>query len=182
MEALNWIGQFFDAILSFIPHIKIVRSTHSGVRFRSGRYPQLMSAENGLFKTGVHFYWPIVTEVEVVPVKRQTVNLVAQYVTTKDDIAVGVSGIVVYEVSDVVKLLTESFEYDDTVKDFALAAIKNAMSSMTYIDIKESHEDFDEVLTDLLRKELQDYGINVLNVTLTDFTKCRVYALWGAGG
>lgn len=181
MEALSWLGQFFDALLSLIPHIKIVRSTHLGVRFTAGRYPKLMSPENGLFKTGIHFYWPVITEVEVVPIKRQTVNLVPQYVETRDDVPVGVSGIVVYEVNDVVKLLTESFEYDDTVKDFALAAIKNAICSHNYEYIKQNSQEFDEILTESLEESLQDYGINVITVTLTDFTKCRVYALWGAG-
>lgn len=180
--ALAWLGQVFEAILSLFPHIKIVRSTHMGVRFRMGRYPLLMSSNNGIFNSGIHIYWPVVTEIEVVPIKRQTINLPPQYVSTMDDKTVGVSGIVIYEVSDVVKLLTESFDYDDTVRDFALAAIKNSISQMTYDQIKQFPEEFDGVLTDTLSDQLTDYGVSILGVTLTDFSKCRVLALWGAAG
>lgn len=179
--ALAWLGQLFETLLSFIPHIKIVRPTHAGVKFRAGRYVHLMAHNNGCFNSGIHFYWPILTEVEIVPIKRQTVNLVPQYISTKDDVVVGVSGIVVYEVSDVVKLLTECFDYDDTVRDFSLAAIKNIIGRKTYKEIQENTKGFDIDLTVELHESLDDYGIKIINATLTDFTKCRVFALWGGG-
>lgn len=177
--ALAWFGQLFETILSFIPHIKIVRCTHAGVKFRAGRYAIPMKHDNGLFYTGIHFYWPITTDIEVILVKQQTINLIPQYLSTSDGVSVGVSGIIVYEVKDVTTLLTEYPDYADTINDLSLAAIKHTVNDMTYDELIGKQKYVDKNLTDTLRSQLKNLGISVFRVTLTDCTKCRVYALWG---
>ena len=76
--AFAWLGQIFDAILSFVPRVLIVRATHGGVKWRHGS--QVISMLSGL-----HVYWPLVTEIEIIVTARQTLSLPKQDEQKKDD-------------------------------------------------------------------------------------------------
>lgn len=192
-SALAWIGQIFDFFFSLLPTIFVCRTTHEGVKFKAGDNVQVVRHDNGIFwptfsskypwmwlrKCGLHFYWPIVTEYVLVPIKRQTTNLVAQYLCTRDNKTVGVSGILVYEVSDVEKLLTECFDYEDTIQDIALATIKTVVVQHDQQFILEHSDDLDKELTKVLREQLRRFGIKTIRCTLSDFAPCRVLAHWG---
>jgi len=193
--AFGWLGEIFHALISLIPKLILIKTTHAGVKFKCGREIHVLQCDNGLpfikkfsykwpfikfHKTGVHLYWPVVTECIVVPVKRQTTNLVPQYLCTLDNKSIGVSGIVVYEIIDVEKLLTECFDYEDTIRDLSLASIKVVVTSYTLPDLQRQSDAVDKELTLELRKELSRFGIRTIRVTLTDLTPCRMIGLWGS--
>jgi len=193
--ALGWLGDVFRAILKVFPCLVLVRATHAGVKFRHGSDVIKMTHENGarriginfwgyvpfptIMRTGVHFVWPLVTEHEVVPIKRQTINLVQQYLSTGDNKKVGVGGIVVYEVSDVEKLLTECHDYDETIQDISLSGIKKVITSREFNFLLKQNSRVDAELTKTLRKDLSRFGIKVIKVTLSDFAETKMIALWG---
>ena len=76
-EIMNWFGKWF-------PRLLIVRSTHAGVRFRHGKKPEALMP-------GLRVYWPLVTEVDIIPTARQTHNLPTQALMTSDGKKVVVS-------------------------------------------------------------------------------------------
>lgn len=195
--ALGWLGDIIRALIRFIPQIILVRSTHAGIKFKYGCNVVPISHENGLLlptikwrgtlpyisfiHTGLHIYWPLVTEYEVVPIKRQTTNLQVQYLLTSDLKTIGVSGILVYEIRDVVKLLTECFDYEDTIRDLTLAAVKEVVIQYSLEYIQESGKEMDIELTKTLREQLRAFGVKTIRVTLSDFSQCRMLGLWGVG-
>lgn len=188
--ALGWLGDIIHFIIGLLPHIVIVRTTHAGVKFVMGDKVKVITHDNGMpiltfrgiRRTGIHFYWPLVTEYEQVPIKRQTTNLVQQYLVTSDGHTIGVSGIVVYRISNIRKLLTETWDHDDTIVDYSLAAIKEIIcqNSLTYL--MENGKEVDEVLTKKLRDELRQFGVKVIKATLSDLTPAIMIAQWGANG
>jgi len=194
-SAFGWIGQLFSSLLDLIPSLLLIKTTHQGVKFRTGNRVIVLTCNNGIYfpyikligclpvlgfyRSGIHIYWPIVTECEIVPIKRQTTNLVEQYLCTKDGCAVGVSGILVYEVNDVEKLLTECYDYEDTIQDLALAAIKKVITSHSLEYLQKNHIDTDKELTLTLRKELNRFGIRTIRVTLSDLAPCKMIGIWG---
>ncbi len=191
--ALAWVGQIFDFLFSLLPTIFVCRTTHEGVKFKAGDNVKVVRHDNGILwptfsyrypwfwlrKCGIHFYWPIVTEYELVPIKRQTNKLVPQYLCTADNKTVGVCGILVYEVSDVEKLLTECDDYDDTIRDIALASIKTVIVQHDQKFILEHSEKFDKELTKVLKQQLRVFGIKTIRCTLSDFAPCKVFAHLG---
>jgi len=181
-SALSWLGDVFRAILKTIPQLILVRSTHAGVRFRNGSNAIEMKPGNGIFRTGIHVYWPLVTECEIVPVKRQTTNLQPQYLTTKDQKTIGVRGILVYEVNNVVKLLTECYDYEDTIRDLSLAAVKEVIVQHEFSHLRDNGKAIDKELGRTLRAQLNPYGVKTIRFTLSDFSQCRAIALWGVEG
>jgi regulator of protease activity HflC (stomatin/prohibitin superfamily) len=192
--ALGWLGDIFRMILSFIPRIILVRTTHQGVKWKWGYNVCELNHDNGVRilklrkhripihfpRTGIHIYWPLVSEYEVVPIKRQTVNMVPQYLMTEDGQTVGVSGILVYEIGDVEKLLTECYDYDETIRDLSLATVKDIITANQLRYIQTHGKEIDKQLTLTLREQLRRFGVRTIRVTLSDFTKSRTIALWGS--
>jgi regulator of protease activity HflC (stomatin/prohibitin superfamily) len=195
--ALGWFGDIIRALIRFIPQIILIRSTHAGIKFRYGCEILPILHDNGmmipifkfhrglpyfkLIKTGLHVYWPLVTEYEVVPIKRQTTNLQVQYLSTSDLKTIGVSGILVYEIRDATKLLTECYDYEDTIRDLALAAVKEVVIQHDLKYIQESGKEMDIELTKTLREQLRPFGVRTIRVTLSDFSQCKMLGVWGIG-
>lgn len=171
MEAIfGWLGTIPNFLISLFPHLLIIRSTHGGVKFKRGKHEIVLSP-------GLHWYWPLVTECEVIAVKYRTTDLPAQYLETKDGRKVGTGGIVTYGITDVRQALCECWDYEDVIRDKGLAAIKHVVTTNGYEYFKGS--DADRRLTTRLQRELKDYGIEVNRVQLSDFCESRMLAVWG---
>lgn len=175
MGILEIFSQFFSFIVSFLPRYTIAKTTHKGAKFVRGNHVVELNSENGLKlpvfggrylikfqNSGIHIYWPLVTEVIMVPIKRQTTKLDKQILTTKDNKTVLITGIVVYEVEDVLKLLTETWDYDDTIKDYSTVSIQKTITTNNFEDIHNIN------LNEELRKNLKPFGIKVIRVNLCD--------------
>lgn len=173
--ALGWIGDVARWLLALIPRLLIVEATHAGVAFVWGKKIKPLPP-------GLHFYWPVTTKVLIAPIKRQTANLDTQYLVTDDGRPVGVAGILVYEVSDIVKLLTECWDYEETIRDMAMAAIKDVVVSHALDELLEQSSELEEELEETLRPELEHFGINVIRLTLSDLAPAKVLAHWGWNG
>jgi len=176
-SAFAWLGQIFDALLQFFPRRVIVRATHGGVKWKWRGEPVEL-------KPGVRWYWPLLSEVEMHVVARQTINTRTQALVTKDDRQVAAGGVVVYSINDVVRAIGKlNWMPDDTVRDISQAAIVQVITSMTYAEIKEGLSGkVQEALTLRCRKTLRQYGIYVHRAALTDFSPCRAMNLLGVQG
>lgn len=169
----EFLGQILDSITRvFFPRIEIIRTTHGGVKFKRGKHEVRLGP-------GVHIYWALVTEIEQYPVVRTTLNLPEQNVITGDGENLGVSGIVVYRVKDVLTALTTAYDLEDVIRDIALAVIRDAIAQREYEWIIDGRTDIDTEITRRLREGLEEYGIHVVQVTLSDIAKMRVLGLWG---
>ena len=166
--AFAWIGAIADWIGRFVPRFIIVRSTHAGVKFRHGRTPIAL-------RPGLRFYWPLVTEAEVIPVTRQTHTLPTQALLTSDGRRVVVSGIVVYRIKDIVATLARNWDISDTLNDLTMVAITHVVTTHT-LDYLLAHlnDEVQEKLTKVTRKKLHAYGVSVYWTALTEFAECMV--------
>tara|TARA_R110002167_G_scaffold89203_1_gene240628 strand:- start:5685 stop:6245 length:561 start_codon:yes stop_codon:yes gene_type:complete len=182
MDVFSIIGEVIRAILKVIPRLVLVRSTHAGVKFRFGSRVLKIDSTNGILKTGLHVTWPLVTEYELIPVVRQAIELPAQYLTTKDGTTIAVSGTLVFEVSDIIKALTETSDFEDDLATIAAAHIKKSLMNFSFQQIQEGSDEVDKKLTREMRSALRFAGVKVLEVCLSDFSKTRVISLFGAGG
>lgn len=174
-SAFAWIGYVAEWLGAFIPRIKIIRSTHAGVRFRHGKYARAMGP-------GIHVYWPIVTEVDVIPVARQTQNLPSQSLMTKDGQQVVVSGIVVYSIKDVVAAISNNWDVTETISDITMTAIGEIVTTHTLDEMRgELAGKVQKALTKVTRKKLAPFGVRVFRTALTDFSTCIVLKTLGDG-
>lgn len=178
MDAFSWLGDIVRAILQFVPRLTIVRPTHGGVRFRRGKVAREM-------RPGLHVYWPLITEIEVIPTARQTDNLTPQTLATKDRHTVAVSGFIVSSISDVVAAIgSTNFDHTSTIKDIAQAALVEVVTGLTLDELLSGtaggvRSPLNKALTRACRRQLKRYGISVQRAGLVDCVPCRTYRLIG---
>lgn len=168
--AFGWLSEVFNAILSLVPRIVIIRATHGGVKWRRGKHIIAMPP-------GLHIYWPLMTEIEVMPTARQSKNIPIQHLTTKDGKKVAIGVVVVYRIKDVVQAFGgANWDVDTTVNDISQAAVVCQIAGRTHDELLTmiGAGILNGPLTEATRKELSKFGVSVLRCKLTDFAECRV--------
>jgi regulator of protease activity HflC (stomatin/prohibitin superfamily) len=171
--AFAWLGQIFEALLKFFPRVTIVRATHAGVKWRWGYKVLPMNP-------GLHVWWPLVTDIEVVPIARQTISLPVQVQTTKDGKKAVIGTIVVYRIYDIVSAIGKrNWDVDSTVNDISQGAIARVIATHTFDEIMQGMADGSIVkrLTHGVRRELRSFGIRVMQAKIVDLAECRVWKL-----
>jgi regulator of protease activity HflC (stomatin/prohibitin superfamily) len=175
MDALSWIGQLIEALSRLIPRLIIVRATHVGVKWRLGNRVSPMLP-------GVHFYWPLLTEIDVIVAARQTLNLSTQALTTKDGRQVAIGALVVYRIKDVVRAIgARNWDVDTTIADIAQAAVTEVIACCMALDLQDIPA-IEHKLTNAVRRQLKRYGVSVQRCAVTDCTLCRTFKVLGESG
>lgn len=172
-SAFTWLGQLIEWFGKWIPRLGICRSTHRGVRFRNGKILKEI-------KPGLYIYWPLVTEVEIKPIARQTVDIPTQVLTTKDEETVAVSTVLVYEIADIVTAVGSVWDVDSTIMELSGNAVVEAVLSRTMDELRE--ELTTKVRSEMTRKTrsiLRPYGINVIDTRFDHFAPTIVLRIFG---
>jgi len=166
--AFSWLGQVFEALLQFIPRRVIIRATEGGVKWSLWREPKEM-------KPGIRMYWPLISDIEVDTVARQSFNTPAQPLQTKDGTEVVAGGVVVYKINDVVQAWG-ALNHDpaNTAQDIVQAVIADVISSHTHDEILKGMQGvIEKEITEKSRKQLRCFGVYVSRAGLAAFSTTR---------
>jgi regulator of protease activity HflC (stomatin/prohibitin superfamily) len=169
--ALGWLGDVVQALLQFVPRLVLIRETHRGVKFtRRGTTTEMAP--------GLRWWWPLICDIELVPVARQSIDLPSQTLQTADGVAIVASAVVVYEIAYAVKARTAAWDYDQTISDVARVAFRDHMLSKPWETLRKDPTSGDKQLTASMRGALRPYGVRVLSVGITDMVKTYVLSLF----
>lgn len=169
-SALAWVGHLVEWIGQFIPRWTIIPTFQGGVKFIRGHKVVPLGP-------GFHPYWPLTTLIRTYPTARQANDLRPQIIVTSDDKTVIVGGMIVYEIVDIEKILANTWDPDDTIRDIALSVIHERCSAYSWEGLKEAAGDQRKLQRSLLadvQTQLTDYGVKVIKVTLTDMAPAHV--------
>lgn len=169
MGALDWIGHIVEWIGSFIPRILHVKLTHKGVMFTKNKVKKI--------EPGLHVYLPFWSNPDLYPVKRQTINLPAQVLTTKDGKSVVIDVAVIYEVEDILKALVDTYNLEDTIRDTAQGAVKRVVIAETVDGLQQKQAQIDKLLSKKIRAFLRPYGIKVVKAFVISYSQVKVFRL-----
>lgn len=171
-NAFAWLGAIMEWLGAFVPRVEILPTTDGAVKFVRG-------SKVVPLKPGLHVYWPFTTKFIKLPVVAQTLDLRPQKLTTKDDRTVIVGGLISYEIEDIRKALAETWNVDATIKDAVLRAVTRTVLGLTWDELKEKARKgtLDTVLRNEAKRVLEDYGVRVLEMSLTDLATTKVYSL-----
>ncbi len=167
MSAFSWLGDIFNWFGKLFPRILLIRKTHGGVAFRLGKYVKGLNP-------GIYVYWPIITEVVTYPTARQTTHLPTQCLMTSDGHSIVVGGIVRYKISNIVAALGEAWDIDDIITDVSLGAISIVITQKSLQQAAQDIKGIGEALTEAVKDELYEFGVEVLGVRLANCSKCLV--------
>lgn len=168
------IGNFVSSFSNLFPRLILVRKTEEGIKFKRGSQVILLGP-------GLHFYLPLVTEIEILPVVRQTLNLNSQTLMTKDGITVIASGVVVYCIDNIKAYLVENYDAEESIAEVASSAVRDVIVTRSLEEIQlNSRNKTDNALTKAASEALEIFGIKVEYLRLTDFAKAKVINIVGA--
>ena len=172
-SAFSWLSQLIETFYRFFPHIVIIRATHAGVKWVRGKHIKAL-------QPGLHFYWPLTTEIEVLVTARQTLAIPDQVLTTKDGKKVTVKTLVVYKIRDIIQAIGKvNWDVDSTVNDLTQSAVVRVVATHTLDEILKgtADESIVNTMTKEVRKELRQYGVHIVRAKLVDFAETKVFKL-----
>lgn len=174
---LDWINDIADWFGELMPRWDLLEPTDGGVKFKPGQKIVVLKPGH------IYWYWPATTVVYTMNIKRQTVSF-AQRLTTKDDVTVALETVIVYTVDDVHKAMVETKDFDDTIEEVAQKLTVQSIMSRSFDDIRRDLADSNEMRNELTRKArslLSDYGVQVLDAYVSNFTETKVLSHEGDG-
>jgi regulator of protease activity HflC (stomatin/prohibitin superfamily) len=169
---LGWVSDLFETFGNLFPRLLHVQQTHRGVKFAGAKAKELAP--------GLHWWWPLTTEVVEIPVARQTVNLPIQGLVTSDGKQVAISGVVVYSIRSAMDAIVKNYDHEETLGDVAMTAIAEVVLGNTYEQLMSHVRDgtLEKELSKRARSRLKRFGFQVDRCALTDITPCRSIRLF----
>ena len=171
-KALGWIGEIFQTLLRLLPWLVIVPATQGGVAFVRGH--RVVE-----WKPGLHWYWPVATSYQLMVTVRQTQRVQSKVVMTRDLKTVIVGALVTYHVNNIVAAIAKIADLPSDVIERSQGAILNSVGEMTLEEIQRNRMVFNSLITERVALALNGYGVEVLQVQLTEFAPCRAFAING---
>jgi regulator of protease activity HflC (stomatin/prohibitin superfamily) len=172
---MQWLNQFFEWIVSWFPHIDLMRVDHRGVKFKPG-------GKTELIEPGLYMWWPVTTDIEEIPIKRRAISVTLR-LTTKDGYTVLIEAVIVFRVNDTMKAIVETYDFDDTIEEMAQKAAKPVVMSRKFDDVMKicADESIDRLLRQGCRDNLKRFGVLVEDAFVSDFSETRVFCHEGSG-
>lgn len=124
---------------------------------------------------GLHFRWPLLTQVLRDSVVPRTTDLKAQSLITLDRRTVTVRAIATWQIIDVEKALLRADGVDDVVRDTYYAAIGSAVAKTSFDDMLTGS--FLTQLKNECQKRADPYGVKVDRIALAELTLSRTLRL-----
>lgn len=171
-KAFGWVGEIFQNLLRFFPWLVIVPATHAGVAYVRG-------ARIKKWDPGLHWYWPLVTTYTLMVTVRQTQMIQTKVVMTKDMKTVIAGALVTYRVNDVVSAIAKIADLASDIMERSQGAILDEVTKSTIEAIQADRVAFNTILTERCSASLNGYGVEVIQVQLTEFAPCKTLAIKG---
>jgi regulator of protease activity HflC (stomatin/prohibitin superfamily) len=162
---MEWLNQMFEALSKCLPRIQRIRTTDRGVKWPRCQEPIVL-------EPGIHFWWPLVSELEVVTVVRQTTFLHPQTLTLRDGTTVTVRAVVTHSIEDPLLAYTKSWDISDTIVDLSSTSISSVVSCLCKTELQKQTFINDLVSADAATL-LAGFGVKVHFIKLTEASICR---------
>lgn len=171
MSILEWFGRIVDFIISTIPRFFILRPTHKAVKWPWGGKAVPLGS-------GIHWYWPLVTECELIVAARQTNPLPPQSIPVSGE-SYTVRGVAVFSIDDVVLAIGgNNWDVDSTVNDLCQAAIMDICAAQDVESIFDI-QSLNKAITAEARELLKTYGINLETCRLLEIAQTKTHRIFG---
>jgi regulator of protease activity HflC (stomatin/prohibitin superfamily) len=167
-------GQLIQAILDNLYKLwpyRIVDIDERGVRFTFGQ-PKALTP-------GGHWFVPGFQTIERYHIAYQEIDCALQSMETKDGIGITVSANVGYVIVDVVKYRTAVYNTDATLERAMRGTLGEIIETSTFEQLRGGRKRLSISLKKELTKQGEEWGVEIRNARLTDFTRTRAYRVFG---
>lgn len=152
--------------------VRIVDADEQGLRFKFGKQTCLLAP-------GVHWFVPGLMKIEKFCVTYQEIDCEVQTMDTTDNVCVSFSANLGFIINDVVKYRLGLHSADSTIERRFRSIMGDLVEESTYADLRKSRRKMADRAKRELIKQVAEWGVTVVNTSLTDFAKTKAYRLFG---
>ena len=148
-------------LLNFFPRFKAVNPDEAAVVIRFGKYIKTLG-------NGYYLYWPVITELRVVNIKRQLIDVDMQDLLTVEGKSLTLNMSIEYAVQNPRKALLFVMNYDDNIQEIAGDAMRGVVGRTEKVHI--NMDDLAEEVYGYVDKDCKQYGIKIIRVLIPTVT------------
>ncbi len=141
--------------------IRIVMQYEAGIIFTLGRF-------SGTAKPGVNFIIPIFQSMRTVDTRILTIDIPKQEVMTKDNVPLGVNGVVFFKVENVEKAVLQIQDYHYSISQYAQTALRDIIGSKDMDAVLTNRDEVANEIKAIVDKETAEWGVDVTNIKIQD--------------
>lgn len=165
-EALEWLYRFWP--------FRIVKDWEQGVRVRHGNATALLTSSNGIFKTGMHVFWPGIGEIMVEETNTVTMETDLQTCTTKDGKAFTFSLGVKFQVKDLRAYYLKMHDADSTISEESRSAGARACRDL---NLEDCPDKLGDLTKDRAKRRMRGWGLELIDIALINNTEAPALRL-----
>ena len=177
MQAFDFINDIMRWFERFLPHWALLDNLEGGVKFTHNKTPRL------LIPGRIYWWWPVISNVYTIETKRQTMTI-TQRLTTKDEVTVMVTTVIVYTIDDVMKAIVDTRDHEDTIAEVGEKLVVKPITSREFSDTLKRMSDSNDLNNEvkrIARSTLGEFGVNVVDGYVSNFAVTQVFSHDGDG-
>lgn len=163
-QAVEWVYEWWP--------IRIVSDWEQGVRMRAGNATALLTASNGLWGTGVHFFWPRLGEIIIQDTNLEVLETDLQSVEDAEGVVWTFSLGVMFKVRDLKALVLKVHDHQQSIVETLRSTGGRACA---YLATEDVAEHLGEETLRRVRRATHGWGLEVRAVR--PINMCRAQAL-----
>lgn len=162
METLSWIfwaGLFF--VFYILGGLRVINQYERGVVLTLGKYTGTRSP--GLRYIFLGFQKMIKVDMRIV-----TIDIPQQEVITKDNVPVGINGVVYFKVQSAEKAVLNIKDYTQAVSQYAQAALRDVIGGIELDSLLSEREKISNEIQKVVSSATEPWGIEVVDIKIQD--------------
>ncbi len=155
----EWVYEFWP--------VRIVQPWEQGIRLFAGR-------ATALLEPGLHWFVPKVGEIITADVLTDVNATATQTCTTEDGATVSFELSLRFRISNLLLMYTSIQDHESTITTLACSA---AAQRVTELPVQQVAEHLGPDVFAAVHRQLEEWGVELEDVSLFSFTECRAYRL-----
>jgi regulator of protease activity HflC (stomatin/prohibitin superfamily) len=149
------------ALLLLISGIKVVNQYERGVVLTLGKYSSTKTP-------GLNWIFPVIQKITIADLRISTVDIPQQEAITKDNVPVGINGVVYYRVEKAELAILEIQNYPMAVSQYAQAALRDVIGSVELDALLAERDQIADEIKKIVDVATNSWGINVNSIKIQD--------------
>lgn len=170
---LEWMTAVFNALTAWCPRFERVPPTHKMIKWSSCQ-------EGTLHGPGLVWYWPLVTEHELVDIRWQSTVTSVQSLTMADGVAVSARVLTLWKVEDPLVAVGENADYTDRAAEVSQSVVVDVLGKTVSEHLK-TVEALNFAATIEIRSELVEIGLEVKKSKFTELVVSPAFRIINDG-
>jgi regulator of protease activity HflC (stomatin/prohibitin superfamily) len=150
-------------VLIILSGIKIIDQYERAVVLTLGSF-------TGVLNPGLRIVIPVIQRIIKVDMRINTLDIPQQEVITKDNVPVGINGVVYFQVTNPENAILKIQNFSYAVMQYAQTALRDVVGGVELDNLLAEREKIAEQIKALVDKETDQWGIDVLSIKMQDIT------------